>query len=105
RVPGFLANVVPLRLIVDPHAAIGALVQQAGVRTREALRHQRYWASALRADLNMLPADPNIYGTVINFVSNDSTMDFAGQSARLTVFTHSRLVEDLGVTVHARTDE
>jgi amino acid adenylation domain-containing protein len=105
RVPGFLANVVPLRLIVDADASIGALVQQAGIRTREALRHQRYWASALRADLNQLPADPNIYGTVVNFVSNDSTMDFAGQSARLTVFTHSRLVEDLGITVHARSDE
>jgi amino acid adenylation domain-containing protein len=105
RVPGFLANVVPLRLIVVPNASIGALVQQAGVRTREALRHQRYWASALRADLNLLPADPNVYGTVVNFVSNDSTMDFAGQSSRLTVFTHSRLVEDLGITVHARSDE
>jgi amino acid adenylation domain-containing protein len=106
RVHGFLANVLPLRLIVDPRASIGALLQQAGVRTREALRHQRYWASALRADLNLSAADPNIYGTVINFVSNDSTMEFAGgQSARLTVFTHSRLVEDLGVTVHARSDE
>jgi amino acid adenylation domain-containing protein len=105
RVHGFLANVVPLRLTVDPHASIGPLVQQAGIRTREALRHQRYWTSALRADLNLSAADPNIYGTVINFVSNDSTMDFAGQSARLTVFTHSRLVEDLGLTVHARSDE
>jgi amino acid adenylation domain-containing protein len=106
RVHGFLANVVPLRLIVDPHASIGSLLQQAGIRAREALRHQRYWAAALRADLNLSAADPNIYGTVINFVSNDSTMDFAGgQSARLTVFTHSRLVEDLGVTVHARSDE
>lgn len=105
RVPGFLANVVPLRLIVDPGASIGALVRQAGVRTREALRHQRYWASALRADLNLLPADPNICGTALNFVSNDSALDFAGQSARMTVFTHSRLVEDLGITVHARNDE
>ena len=105
RVHGFLANVVPLRLIVDPHASIGALLQQAGLRTREALRHQRYWTSELRADLNLSAADPNIYGTVINFVTNDSTMDFAGQSARLTVFTHSRLVEDLGLTIHARSDE
>jgi amino acid adenylation domain-containing protein len=105
RVPGFLANVVPLRLIVDPGASIGTLVQQAGIRTREALRHQRYWASALRADLKLLPTDPNICGTAVNFVSNDSTMDFAGQSARLTVFTHSRLVEDLGLTVHARNDD
>jgi amino acid adenylation domain-containing protein len=105
RVPGFLANVVPLRLIIDPHASIGPLLQQAGIRTREALRHQRYWTSALRADLNLFAGDPNIYGTVINFVSNDSTMDFAGQSARLTVFTHSRLAEDLGITVHARSDE
>jgi amino acid adenylation domain-containing protein len=105
RVHGFLANVVPLRLIVDPHASIGPLLQQAGLRTREALRHQRYWTSELRADLNLSAADPNIYGTVINFVTNDSTMDFAGQSARLTVFTHSRLVEDLGLTVHARSDE
>jgi amino acid adenylation domain-containing protein len=105
RVPGFLANVVPLRLIIDPGASIGTLIQQAGVRTREALRHQRYWASALRADLNLSPADPNIYGTAVNFVSNDSALDFAGHPARMTIFTHSRLVEDLGITIHARNDE
>jgi nonribosomal peptide synthetase DhbF len=78
RVVGLAANIVPLRLTVDLASTFSDLLQQSGRRMREALRHQRYPASALRQDLGLAPNEPDIYGTLVNFIPIDEDFDIAG---------------------------
>ncbi len=101
RSTGFVANVLPLRLQIDPAQSFGALVEQTGIRVLEAFRHQRYWSNALRGDLGMAAIEPSMYGTVVNFLPSDVDFDVGGQPVKLNLFTQSRRVEDLSITVHA----
>jgi amino acid adenylation domain-containing protein len=100
RVYGFLSNVVPLRLDVDPYAPFAALVEQAGVRLQSALRHQRYPANSLRRDLGLAADAPNIYGTVVNILRQDTETNFGAQCGKLHFFTQASRVEDVTVTLH-----
>ena len=65
---------------------------------RDALRHQRYPARALRQDLGITPNQPDIYGTLINFIPIDEDLDFAGRPIRKHHLGNSR-VEDFLITV------
>ena len=100
RIVGLASNVVPLRLSVAFSASFGDLLRQAGRRVRDALRHQRYWAGALRQDLGLTPDQPDVYGTLINFIPIDEDFDFAGHPIRKHHLGNWR-VGDLLITVHA----
>ncbi len=100
RMVGLASNVVPLRLSFDAALPFGALVRQAGARIRAALRHQRYWAASMRRDIGVLPDQPDIYGTVINFIPIDDDFSFAGGTVRKHHLGNWR-VEDLLITVDA----
>jgi amino acid adenylation domain-containing protein len=105
RAAGFVSNVVPLRLVVDPAAGFCELLQQTGLHIREALRHQRYAGSALRADLGLGPSEPGLFGLTLNFMPSDFNLNFAGAPVRLNPFPHTARVEDLGIVVVAHNDE
>ena len=100
RTVGLASNVVPLRLSVDPATSFGVVVRQAGQRLREALRHQRYWTGALREDLGLSPHQPDVYGTLINFIPIDEDFDFAGHTIRKHHLGNWR-VGDLSINIHA----
>jgi len=100
RIVGLASNIVPLRLTIDPALTFSDLLQQTGRRMREALRHQRYPARALRQDLGLAPNEPDIYGTVINFIPLEEDFDIAC----LPVRKHhlgNWLVGDLLIAIHA----
>ncbi len=99
-VVGLVSNVVPLRLSIDPAASFADLLRQAGRRMRDALRHQRYWASTLRHDLGQGPRQPDMYGTMVNFIPIDDDADFAGRPVRRHSLGHWR-VADLLILVLA----
>ena len=98
---GFMANVVPLRLQVDPGESFTDLLRQVGTRMRDAFRHQRYGSSDLRGDLGLAVNAPNIFGPVLNFLPSDAAFAFGRHAGRPHLFTNSRTVEDLRLTVHA----
>ncbi len=98
---GFMANVVPLRLQVDPGESFTDLLRQVGTRMRDAFRHQRYGSSDLRGDLGLALNAPNIFGPVLNFLPSDAAFAFGRHAGRPHLFTNSRTVEDLRLTVHA----
>ena len=100
RVYGFLSNVVPLRLDVDPYASFAALVKQTGALLLAARRHQRYPAHALRQDLALLADAPNIYGTVVNILQQDAGTNFRTQRGTLHLFPQASRVEDVALTIH-----
>jgi nonribosomal peptide synthetase DhbF len=96
RVVGLATNVVPLRLVVDLNGTIGTLLKQVGRRVRDALRHQRYPASELRADLGLTPDHPALYGTLVNSRPADGDLNFAGGAIRKHDLTEGR-IEDFMV--------
>jgi nonribosomal peptide synthetase DhbF len=98
RVVGMTMNVLPLRLAVDPGGSIGTLLRQVGRRVRDALRHQRYWASELRHDLGLMPDQPALYGTLVNFRPVDEEFDFAGIPIRTHDLTRGR-IEDFMIAM------
>ncbi len=100
RSPGFLSNILPLRMKVDPARGFVELLAAARVRLVEAMRHQRYPAGALRSDLGLMPDSPEIYGTRLNFMNSDAGVRWSEHAAHLNLFTHAPRVGDLDVTVH-----
>ena len=100
RVYGFLSNMVPLRLHVDPYASFAALVKQTGALLLAARRHQRYPGHALRQDLALLADAPNIYGTVVNILQQDAGTNFRTQRGTLHLFPQASRVEDVALTIH-----
>jgi amino acid adenylation domain-containing protein len=103
RIAGLASNVVPLRLSVDLAAPFGNLLRQAGQRMRDALRHQRYPAGLLRRDLGVAPNQPDIYGTLINFLPLREEFDFCGAQVRWHHLGNWR-VGDFQITVYTERD-
>jgi amino acid adenylation domain-containing protein len=104
RSPGFLSNIIPLRLTVDPAGGAMELIRHCGSRIREALRHSRYPSSALRSDLGVAPNEPSIHGLMLNFLPDDVACSFSGLPARLNNFVPPAGVQDFNITVAARSD-
>jgi amino acid adenylation domain-containing protein len=104
QVVGFLSNVVPVRLVVSESESFASLLRLAGARVREAFRHQRYWGGAIRRDLGIAANQPNIYGTILNFLPSNAAREIAGRPVVMHPFVNTRLAEDLMINVNARSD-
>ncbi|MDA8452428.1 condensation domain-containing protein [Acidovorax sp. NCPPB 3859] len=58
RVPGMVANAVPLRLSMRPELPFTALLREVSQQMRKILRHQAYRSEQLRTDLELQAKDP-----------------------------------------------
>src|SRR6202022_2536392 len=81
RVPGMVANAVPLRLAMSPGMSAASLIREVGRQVREGIRHQCYRYENLRRELNLLPANQHLFTTVINIEPFDYDLRFAGHPA------------------------
>ncbi|MFJ3970277.1 amino acid adenylation domain-containing protein [Streptomyces parvus] len=77
HVPGVTANVVPLRVSVDPGISVRSLVEQCAVRTLEAVRHQRYRYEDLLHDAGLRPGECP-WSVSVNVMPFDYRVSFAG---------------------------
>jgi enterobactin synthetase component F len=66
KIVGMAANVLPLRVTIDPDSPFGKLVDQVSDLMLTTLRHQRYRGEDLRRDLGMLPHEVDIHGMIVN---------------------------------------
>ncbi|MFB6602795.1 condensation domain-containing protein [Streptomyces noursei] len=68
-----LANILPLRVTVDPHASVGEAFAHADGRIRQAMRHHRYRYEEFRRALAVAagPAEPPGVGPLVNVVNFD----------------------------------
>ncbi|MDX3248992.1 condensation domain-containing protein, partial [Streptomyces sp. ME18-1-4] len=79
--PGVVSNMVPLRLTVRPETSWSALLGQVDAEVRAAVRHQRYRGEDMHRDLGLPGAPGSAYSAVVNIMSFDSDLRFAGLEA------------------------
>jgi amino acid adenylation domain-containing protein len=96
QTPAMVANVVPLRLAIQPATSVGTLVAQVRGKTRAGLLHQRYRIADLRRDLHRI-AKP-IFGPSINVMPFEDDLQFAGHHG-ITCGISNGPVDDLDVHV------
>ncbi|MFC9843874.1 amino acid adenylation domain-containing protein, partial [Streptomyces sp. NPDC060223] len=82
RSPGTAANILPVRVSVDPGATLPELAARLAAQLREAAGHQRYRGEDLRRDLGWPAGDRPHFGPVVDVVLADRELDFAGIPAR-----------------------
>jgi amino acid adenylation domain-containing protein len=102
--PALAANVVPLRVEVDPAASTLALVGQVADAVGGALAHQRYRYEDLHRDLGLAGGDRGFLGWVVNAMSFDGDLDFAGQRVTRHNLANGP-VEDLSLFAFRRSGE
>ncbi|MFI9051873.1 condensation domain-containing protein [Streptomyces sp. NPDC053427] len=103
RVPGTVANVLPLRLAVPPEATFAELTRQVVVGIRAARRHQRYRHEDLRRDLGLPPAGCPSAGPQVALMLCDDAPTFAGAPSAVHHLA-AGAVDDLTLTLHHRAD-
>ncbi len=103
RVPGMVANAVPLRLAMSPGMSAASLIREVGRQVREAIRHQCYRYEDLRRDLNLLPTNQHLFTTVINIEPFDYDIRFAGYPTTTHNLSNGS-AEDLAMFVYDRGD-
>ncbi|WP_311315091.1 non-ribosomal peptide synthetase [Streptomyces naphthomycinicus] len=101
KVPGLTANVVPLRVRVDPGTTAGELLERTRLALREAVRHQRYRGEDIRRELSMHQRAG--FGPMINVIPYEYGVSFAGHPAQVHNVS-LRQMEDLIILVFDRPD-
>ncbi|MFI0771654.1 condensation domain-containing protein [Streptomyces sp. NPDC021218] len=103
RVPGMTANVLPLRLPVDPAATFADLAARADEEIALVQRHQRYRGERLRRDLGYPEDGRRFFGPVLNIQRFAYGLRFG--SATATVHNvQAPPSEDLSLVAYDRGD-
>ncbi|MEU9117943.1 amino acid adenylation domain-containing protein, partial [Streptomyces sp. NPDC048483] len=91
--PCSVSNVVPLRLSVRPDTPWSALVAQVGAEVRAALAHQRYRSEDLHRDLALPGSVRTAFAAVVNIMTFDYDVRFAGQRVTAHSFSEGSLAD------------
>ncbi len=102
--PGMVSNVLPLRISITHGWKFSDLLAEISMRMRAAARHQQYRAEDLRHLLGLRAPDPEIYGLVVNVMSFDYGLNFAGSPSNAHNLSNGP-VDDLAIVVYDRGDE
>ncbi|WP_441249244.1 amino acid adenylation domain-containing protein [Kitasatospora sp. McL0602] len=101
--PAMLANVLPLRLEVDPSAGLDELIPQVSAKVSELLSHQRYRGEELQRELRRSEGAGEAAGVVVNVVSFDGRIVFGGHQGAVHQLS-SGPVRDLALEFFGGTD-
>ncbi|WP_433761488.1 amino acid adenylation domain-containing protein [Nocardia sp. CA-135398] len=96
---GVTANVVPLRIPVDPSASVGELVGAVRAESLVILRHQRYQQADMLADLRAGGGGGGIVGPTINVLPMQKDLRFGTETATLRHLSAGRS-DDLTIGVY-----
>ncbi|EWC59380.1 Siderophore biosynthesis non-ribosomal peptide synthetase module [Actinokineospora spheciospongiae] len=80
-VPAMAANVLPLRVAVDPGATVADLVAGVDAAIRGVREHQRYRGERLRRDLGYADDGRKFFGPVVNIQRFDYDLRFGAATA------------------------
>ncbi|MFI1917858.1 non-ribosomal peptide synthase/polyketide synthase [Nocardia sp. NPDC020380] len=96
---GYVSNVVPLRITVEPGASVAELVSQVDARIREALQHQRYRHEDMQRDRGGVGNHRDFFGPVVNFMLFHNGIRFGDSDATMHLLSTGP-VEDLSINVY-----
>ncbi|MBF6170939.1 non-ribosomal peptide synthetase [Nocardia blacklockiae] len=96
---GYVSNVVPLHLPVEPGATVDQLVRTAAARLEEALAHQCYRHEDLRRDLGSTNNRRGFFGPVLNLMLYHNRIRFGAAEATVHVVSTGP-VEDLSINIY-----
>ncbi|MFE7801239.1 amino acid adenylation domain-containing protein [Nocardia sp. NPDC057440] len=99
RSGGMVANVVPLRLTLDPTATVGELIRATQSELTGALRRPRYRQEDIVRDLGWALDEAASFGPTVNLMMMDSRIRLGSVTGRLHVLT-SGMIEDLFVNMY-----
>ncbi len=96
---GMTANVVPLRLDVDPADTVLALARAVRAESLTVLRHQRYRLADMLADVSAAGGERRIVGPVVNILPQQRNVMFGPYPATLHDMSAGR-TDDFTVSVY-----
>ncbi|MGW5917630.1 amino acid adenylation domain-containing protein [Nocardia fluminea] len=99
RSGGMLANVVPLRVRLDPTTTVGAAILAVQSELTGALRRQRYRQEDIVRDLGWAMDEAASFGPAVNLMMVDTKIALGPVVGRLHVLT-SGLIDDLFVNLY-----
>jgi enterobactin synthetase component F len=103
RIPGMVANAVPIRLAMSPGLTLAELIKQVAATVRQALRHQQYRYEDLRRDLGLIGQHQQISWLGVNIEPFDYDFRFGGHPATAHNLSNGS-VEDLTIFIYDRDD-
>ncbi|MDL4820041.1 non-ribosomal peptide synthetase [Actinomadura opuntiae] len=98
-VPGMTANLLPIRLAVDPATTFGDVVRQTARGVRGGMRHQRYRYEDMLRDLNLVGGD--VCGLRVNVMAFDYDLRF-GDCPVTARNLSTGTVDDVQIDVYSR---
>ncbi|MEK8173315.1 condensation domain-containing protein [Streptomyces sp. M19] len=101
--PGMSANVVPLRLTLDPRMTVPELLAHTSARVRQVLAHQHYDHAGLRRDQGSLAHEDRLFRTRVNIMRFTYGMAFGPCRAKAH-YLSGTATDDLSVIVYDRAD-
>ncbi|WP_460724205.1 non-ribosomal peptide synthase/polyketide synthase [Nocardia heshunensis] len=96
---GYVSNVLPLRIRVEPGCTVAELVSQVDPRIREALQHQRYRHEDMQRDRGGSGGHRDFFGPVVNFMLFHNGIRFGESDATMHLLSTGP-VEDLSINVY-----
>ncbi|MFI6871630.1 amino acid adenylation domain-containing protein [Nocardia sp. NPDC050406] len=100
---GVTANVVPLRITVEPAATVGELLRAVRAESLIVLRHQRFQYGDMLADLGVSGLGGGILGPTVNVLPMQKDLRFGTVSATLRHMSAGRS-DDLNISVYDNGD-
>ncbi|GAE50742.1 non-ribosomal peptide synthetase [Xanthomonas arboricola pv. pruni MAFF 301420] len=100
---GLVANVISLRLKMDPQQPVHALFAQVSSVVRHALRHQQYRFEDVRRDLGMFGIDQKFARLAVNIEAFDYALRF-GQAYAMPHNLSNGPADDLTIFCYERGD-
>ncbi|WP_280270046.1 amino acid adenylation domain-containing protein [Nocardia wallacei] len=96
---GYVSNVVPVHVTVDPGATVDRLVGAVAERLEQALRHQCYRHEDMRRDLGISDNRRGFFGPVVNMMLFHNRIRLGGADATVHMVSTGP-VEDLSITLY-----
>ncbi|MEU4311709.1 amino acid adenylation domain-containing protein [Nocardia sp. NPDC024068] len=96
---GMTANVVPLRLALDPAGGVAELARTVRADSLIALRHQRYRLADMHADVAAAGGERRLVGPVVNILPRQRSVQFGPHPATLHDMSAGR-TDDFTLSVY-----
>ncbi|MFE3258309.1 amino acid adenylation domain-containing protein [Nocardia sp. NPDC059229] len=100
---GMTANILPLRITVDPAATLGELLATVRAESLITLRHQRFQYGDMLADLGGSGLEGGILGPTVNVMPIQKDLRFGSESASLRHLAAGRS-DNLNISVYDNGD-